>query len=514
MADYILTIDPGASNTTGILREYISDPGYIRPDIVGEPYTFRSGKWTGKHGIKCENAPIAMMYVLKKIPERLRRNIRAIAITSHGATQVPIDQDGEPIFGGAPSYDSHRFGEFHDEFFYEFGDGISLLGETGSPQLDLGINAAQQMFYLKRKHPRLWDKTTHFLPLSSYMAFLLTGNRYTCHTHTRNHAYLEAIAENPEDWLWSSVVAGLGLQSKMPGFIRPFDAYGTLTKESVEEYGLPKDCIVVAAGHDTSAASILAPNYINTGTWICNTAAGVPIDLSPQFLYRMEEIGLAVNADPWGRNLRTIMARYGQTREEYRKMFDPSGKLQQECKFNGLNCVGDEIIPLAFNEGVGPYPSLETAELPEEYVGKASSFLHSLSFTIAIPEVLSSILTSDDKISLHDPLSKLLRIGYKAKPVVIGGPFVAPLETTQGMGTFEALFSMLYPGTVKKFTFPEPTTYAAHIMAVAALEGYDPRELSNRIYTPTADITSKPEDESQLLAMVVSWEEEMQRLAN
>lgn len=501
MTEYILTIDPGATNTKGVLREY-KRGGQINPDIA-QRYEAPSDT-KEMNGILCETAPDAMFKILDQIPDNIRKNIKAISITSHGASHIPINAQGEAIFG-AVFYNQELFNKYHDLFFQRFGSSEDLYQETGSAEYPIGINAAQQIFYHMMANPRKWAETTDLLPLSHYMAFLLTGKRFTCHTHTRNHAYFERIMPNDQGFQWSSVVTKMGINDLFPGFKRAFDPNGYVKEGVRSKYNLPEDCIIVAAGHDTSDASILAPNYINTGTWICNTAAGVPIDLVPA----MQQKSIVANADIYGKNLRTIMAKVGQSRDAFRsqyitKFLDGDAKsLPQEVKFKNLK-TWQKAIPLAFMEGVGVYPSLMQAELDIYFNGKVDEFIHALSFSIAVPEALSSIFTSDASLSLDSTLSRLFENGYRAKPVVIGGKYVEDLKDGS-MGTFTETFRRVYPGGVERFTFPEPTSYAAHILAVCALEGIDPRNLEDRVNAPTQDITFRG-DKRLVRERIELWE--------
>ncbi len=493
MVANILAIDPGATNTKGVLRRY-SRTGDIRPDVVSS-YSAPSATAI-QDGIRCETAPEAMFKILAELPEKERQRLRAIVIASHGATEIPIDNSGNPVFG-VVSYDNGCFDEHQGEFFQRFGSPEDQYLMTGTASFPKGINAAQQLYFWEKERRAWFETAAHLLPLSSYMAFLLTGNRFTSHTHTRNHAYLENT-----DGSWSRPVVAMGWQRLFPGFRRSFEPYGTVSRAVAAGYQLPADCMVVAAGHDTSVASLLAPNYINTGTWICNTCVGADRELTAE----MAGIGLVVNADVYDKNLMTIMARLGQTRDAYRAMY--GNNLPEDIAFKGLNFLEPEIVPLAFMEGVGVYPSLPAAEIPLSLRGSGEKLIHSLSFSIAIAEALSSIMTSDPDVPLGKTLGDLLTEGYSAKDVVIGGNFVRDLDDGR-MGTFTEFFRRLYPGKVERFTFAEPTSFAAHICAVAALEGTTPAELSGRIVAPTEDISYGNHD-IDLAQRVRAWEADLE----
>lgn len=492
MTKYILSIDPGATNTKGVLREYTPE-GSIKPDIT-DIYKVKSEP-TIINDMKCEIAPSMTFELLKNIDPENKRSLSAIVITSHGATQIPIEKNGKTVYGGSPAYDEEKFDKYHDEFLERFGGSQHLYLKTGSSELPRGINSLQQIYYLLREHPEKFDKTTDFLPLSSYIAFLLSGERYTCHTHLRNHAYIEEIKD--KGWDWSQPVKDLGLKDKFPKTKKPFEIYGNIKDEISQNFDIDRSCKIIASGHDTSTVSILAKNYINTGTWICNTAADVPITLEPQ----MQNLGLVVNADPYENNLRTIMARLGQTKDAYREQFKDA---PEDVSYIGPQKI-TSTIPLAFMEGIGVYPSLEEYNLPKSFTNDPEEFMHSLYFSLTVPEILSSIITSDQNIKAGTSLSSLIKENYKAKDVVIGGNYVNPMPDGSN-GTFTEMFRRMYPGKVERFTFKEPTSFAAHVLAVCALEDKQPKDIAERIIAPKEDITYDKDD--PLLDMIEDWEQD------
>lgn len=490
---YILIFDPGASTTRGVLFKYDQN-SRIEPNVDKVYKTVSETKTVD--GMISETAPDYMVSILGQIPREKRRNIAAIWTISHGASAIPLNGAGKPVFGGAVYYNQDAFNKHHQAFLERFGGSDKIFLETGSAEYFVGINAAQQVFYFTQENPKEWEKVKTLMPLSHYMALKLSGEKATCHTHTRNHACFERIVEEGQGWRWSSVVNELGIQNLFPAFRRPFDAIGRVRRTIADEYGISRNCLVGSGGHDTSTVSILAPNYANTGTWICNTASGVPVKLVPE----MQPVGLVVNADPFEQNLRTIMARLGVTRNEYRKQF--TGELPEDIAFEGFHKATAQL-PIAFTDGVGVYQPLKEAKIPASI--KRDELITSISMMSASAEALTVILTSDDKVPLDTTLSKLYSSGYRAHDLVIGGVFVEPLVDGQN-STFAEIFRQLYPGRIERFTFSEPTSFAGYVMAVCALEGIDPRDIGDRLMIPKEDMTFTG-DRTTALEALVRWEE-------
>lgn len=490
---YILIFDPGASTTRGVLFNYDSC-SKIEPKV--ERVYKTSSETKTINNIISETAPDYMLNILDQIPSKQRNNIAAIWTISHGATAIPLNGAGKPVYGGAVYYNQPIFDKHHQAFLDKFGGPEKIFMETGSAEYSVGINAAQQIFYHMQENPKEWAKVRTLIPLSHYMAYVLSGEKATCHTHARNHACFEKIVEAGQGWRWSSIVSELGIQNLFPAFRRPFDAIGRVRRSIADKYGLSRNCLVGSAGHDTSTVSILAPNYANTGTWICNTATGVPVKLVPE----MQPIGLVVNADPFGQNLRTIMARLGVTRNEYRSQF--KGELPEKIAFKGFDKVTAQL-PVAFTDGVGVCNPVKEARIPASISG--DELITSISMMSASAEALTVVLTSDDKVPLGTKLSELHGSKYKARDLVIGGVFVEPLADRQN-GAFAEIFRQVYPGKVERFAFSEPTSFAAYVMAACALEGVDPRDLGDRLVIPKEDMTYTG-DRGQALEALVRWED-------
>ncbi|MFC2076173.1 FGGY family carbohydrate kinase [candidate division KSB1 bacterium] len=504
--DYlVLTIDIGATSSRGIIRSQ-QEGGILLPDILSCKRV-KTVTDLNEYGLLQDNSEEVLRHVLD-LPRDLTSRIKVIVFVSHGASQLLLDSRGVPLFGTC-SYDSPVFDETHDEFLQCFGGANTLYLETGSPDFPRGINSLQQIYWLKKNHPQRFARASVLLPLSSYLALLLTGNTFTDRTHTRNHAYIERIVS--DGFQYGSAVKELGIESLFPPARRSFEPYGQVTPEVAAHYGLPDDCLVVAAGHDTSVIAALADNLASTGTWICNVARNRTIALEPFMRHK----GLLVNADIHGANLRTTIARLGQMREVYlRRYREQRGRdLPNDLPFDRLRIGTGPVVLPAFTDNTGPYPSLrdETAAVPAGLLEDPKTFLHELAFSLAVQEVLSSIFAGDPAVSMeNETLSGLIGRDYRAPDLAMGGPFAGNFVEPDGsdsgrLNLFLEYFRRLYPGRVSRFTFEEPTSFAAHWMGVAAREGVSPERIDRRVDIPSEDITCD-RDLAALIQHLNKWE--------
>ncbi|MBI3008886.1 MAG: hypothetical protein HYY56_05185 [Candidatus Omnitrophica bacterium] len=499
--------DAGATTTRIVAREHRFGD-VIKPEQLVS-FSTKTKHRTNEYGLLCEEADKALCRLLNELPMSIRRKVKVITVTSHGASEIALDAKGEAVFG-IYCYDTEIKDDDRLRFYREFGSSDELFVETGTPEFPKGINSLQSVYYIKRRFPREFKKVKTLVPLSSYIAYLLTGRLFTDSTHTRNHGYIETVARRG----FSSVVYKMGIEKLFPGFKRSFDTYGLISEKIADKYGLPKDCIVVSCGHDSSVTAVLAENMISTGTWIVNLSDGREILLKPP----LQRKGLLVNADIFGENLRTMIARLGQMRQRlidrYKEQFGEDVPLDMPFESSEDMAAGDIIIPSDM-EGVGPYPStLEEVRIPVS-LRNPSRFHHELAFSIAVQEALSSIMASDPGLNSDGTLGQLLKRGYRAAPVVIGGPFAGNYRTQKGEDSgrpciFMEFFRRVYPGEVKRLLLNEPTSFSSDILGVSAFEGTDPRDIRDRIKIPAEDVTWRG-DRKDLLNSILAWEKKIKK---
>jgi sugar (pentulose or hexulose) kinase len=214
-------------------------------------------------GEPCENLKELSDWLIrswKALESDKRFNIIALNFTTYGASIVHLDVDGKPI---TPLYNYlKKFPEETEAQFYaHHGNAIDIATETASPVLGM-LNSGLQLYWLKYKHPILFNKVNTSLHLPQYCSWLFTGvktSEFTsigCHTalwNMQTNSYHHWVLEEKIDTLLPSVST-----SPIAG--------STLFRGS---------SIAVGTGlHDSSAALIpylkkFKDNFIllSTGTW-------------------------------------------------------------------------------------------------------------------------------------------------------------------------------------------------------------------------------------------------------
>ncbi|WP_417691280.1 FGGY-family carbohydrate kinase [Roseibium sp.] len=207
-------------------------------------------------------------------------HIDAISVTTHGASIVLLDDDGNlavPVldyeFTGpdalGPAYDSIR----------------PAFAETGSPRLGMGLNVGAQLHWQFQTDPGLLARTACVLTYPQYWAYRLTGVQANEVTSLGCHTDLWC----PECGTFSALVDRLGLKTKMAPVQPATQVLGTVTPELGATLGVPDDLPVVCGIHDSNAS--LYPHLlrrkppfsvVSSGTWVIVLAlGGASVDLDP-----------------------------------------------------------------------------------------------------------------------------------------------------------------------------------------------------------------------------------------
>ncbi len=247
--------------------------------------------------------------------------IKAISITTHGATWAPLDGEGNDVMP-VIDYVTPVPDSFHDDFYREMGDRKELQKSTATPDIGALINPAKGMYFMKKNFPAEWDKTAHILFYPQYFGYLLTGNMGAEGTYVGCHTYLYSFEKDG----WSAVADKLGVSARMPEKIgKSWEVLGTLSADAAEKTGLNPDVIVTMGIHDSNSSLLpyllqeKEPFILNsTGTWC------VPMVPTDKVEFKEEELGKTVfyNLSAFKKPVKTAIFMGGEEFDRYKKIFD------------------------------------------------------------------------------------------------------------------------------------------------------------------------------------------------
>lgn len=304
----VAVLDVGKTNKKVVLYNRAFRP-LAEERITIEPKDF--------NGVEVEDTESILSWfrgALRRLAKDYR--IRAIGVTTHGATCAVLDGEGRLVHP-VISYTAARGAEIQDEFYATFGNAAELHRVTCTR--DVGFaNVGKILYFMKTRLPEAWARSRYILLYPSYFGYALTGERGIEPTYLGNHTYLWDFARSR----WSSVAVALGADRMLPQKLAsPWEVLGPVRLELAQECRLPEDCLVTQGIHDSNANFLpyLARGYGNfllnsTGTWCVLMRPADTPELTD------EEIAAKVffNLDARGRPVRTCIFPAGMEYDTFR----------------------------------------------------------------------------------------------------------------------------------------------------------------------------------------------------
>ncbi|MDR2246038.1 MAG: carbohydrate kinase [Treponema sp.] len=245
--------------------------------------------------------------------------VKAIAITTHGATVVCVGKDGKPVLP-CIYYTYEPGDDFHDRFYARFGAPEELQAKTGTPKLAALINPAKGVLFAREQYPEQFKRTAHILQYPQYWGYRLTGKIGAESTYMGCHGYFWDQTSHT----LSSVAWDLGIASLMPEKLNAsWDILGTITTELAQKTGLSKDVIVTMGIHDSNSS--LLPHFAKKGKtgFVLNSTGTWCVCMNPveEYGFSPEELGKVVffNISAFGTPVKTAIFTGGQEFEIWSK---------------------------------------------------------------------------------------------------------------------------------------------------------------------------------------------------
>jgi sugar (pentulose or hexulose) kinase len=259
--------------------------------------------------------------------------IDAIVPVAHGATAALLAGDALALpvldyeFDGVAELDAE-----YDPLARDF-------AHTRSPRLPAGLNLGRQLFWLERRFPAEFVRTTDILLWPQYWAWRLGGEKWSEVTSLGCHTDLW----QPEARAFSSLARERGWSTRFPKLVPAWQRSGK----------------VLAGIHDSNASYLVhragredAFAVVSTGTWFVCMAHGAKLDrLRP-------ELDMLANVDVHGDPVATARfmggrrfeARLGGDRLEAQRIAEDLARETDRC-LDALGAEGDVIVegPFARN---------------------------------------------------------------------------------------------------------------------------------------------------------------------
>lgn len=173
-------------------------------------------------------------------------SIASMSITTQRCTVINLDKNGEPLRKAMVWLDQRRaeklpsLGFTWDQLFR-----ISGLRSTIHY-----LQAEAEVNWIKENEPDVWNKTEHYLFLSGFLLYKLTGQFVDSVSSQVGYIpfdYKKLTWAKKNHWKWKAIPIE---KEKLPKLIPPGEKIGNLNEEAAKRLGLPSDLIIISAGSD------------------------------------------------------------------------------------------------------------------------------------------------------------------------------------------------------------------------------------------------------------------------
>jgi sugar (pentulose or hexulose) kinase len=272
-------------------------------------------------GLQCHDLAAMEEWFLDGLAQAAKRfPVKAIAVSTHGATFVCVGSDGKPALPCV--YYTHEPGkDFHRRFYERFGSPVELQAKTGTPAFEAMINAAKGIMFAQEQFPDKFKNVTAILSYPQYWGFRLTGKSGAENTFIGCHTYLWDQTEH----CLSSVARDMGVTPLLqPKLNRSWDVLGTVSADTAARTGLESGAIVTMGIHDSNAS--LLPHFAKKGEtgFTLNSTGTCCVIMNPvkEYGFAKEELGKVVffNISAFGTPVKTAIFLGGQEFETWSKI--------------------------------------------------------------------------------------------------------------------------------------------------------------------------------------------------
>lgn len=398
--------------------------------------------------------------------------INAISISTHGATVVCIDKNGQLALPPL-SYTTEVSEDFRKEFFNTFGTPEELQQETATAEVGSLINPGKKLFFLKTRFPVEFENIQTILNYPQYWGYVLTGKKGADPTYTGCHSYLYNFKKQE----YSSVAKKLGVSNKMPWPIaKSWEILGTISPHVSSETGLSTSCVVTMGIHDSNSS--LLPFLVkgnkdfvlnSTGTWC------VAMHPESSVSFKPDELGKLVfyNLDAFSNPVKTSIFMGGLEFEAYTTVLKKICNTDSFPKYNHAlyqKIISEKklfVLPSVV-KGTGIFPTAKpyVSENGKEF------FFDEIKSLKSIPDFFNDYETAFAVTVLS------LVMQTKAALLIAGFNGEGSIFTEGGFrknDAYNALLAAVFPKAKVALTrLDEATAFGAAILGKAALDTTDP----------------------------------------
>ena len=241
----ILAIDQGTQSTRALVFDQHGEM-LARSQIPIEPYFSDSPGQAEQSAEYYWQSLCRACHRLWAEHPGLASELDAVTLTTQRSTVVCLDQQGRSLRPAIVWLDQRRADQLPTLPLHW----RALFRIAGLTNTLTQFQSQAQSVWLRQHEPRNWQLTAHYLLLSGYLGWRLTGELRDSIASQVGYLPFDFRRQcwaSPGNWKW----AALGLRpGQMPELVSPGQALGQITAEAAHDTGLPAGLAVLAAGAD------------------------------------------------------------------------------------------------------------------------------------------------------------------------------------------------------------------------------------------------------------------------
>jgi sugar (pentulose or hexulose) kinase len=245
MSEYVVAIDFGTQSVRAIAFDSCGAQLAAAATPLA-PYSEPKSGWVEQEPDYFWRALCQTTQELMQQPGVSATKMKAIALTTQRATVINLDEKGQPL-RPAMIWMDQRVSETLPPMPWYWSAAFALSGQRETVRY---LRRQCEINWISEHQPEIWRKTAHYLFLSGYLNFRLTGDYVDSAANQVGYVPFDFKAQRwagKTSWKWHAVNARA---ETLPDLVPVGQPLGTLSPEAASETGLPAGTTLIASAGD------------------------------------------------------------------------------------------------------------------------------------------------------------------------------------------------------------------------------------------------------------------------
>ena len=252
MKENILAIDAGTQSVRALIFTPQGKTVCTTQVIYDHPYYAPQHGWAEQNPDYFWKALCQACNKLWEDPRVDKQSIAGVTLTSQRGTVINLDANNRPLRPAIVWMDQRRASRLPS-----LGPLWStLIWIAGAKPIVDYIQAEAEINWIWQNQPDVWKNTAHYLFLSGYLTFRLTGEFHDSQGCQVGYIPLDYKRKNwlkESHWKWRAIRTKPGT---LPNLFPPGSEMGSISREASNDTGIPEGLKLVAGASDKAAELI------------------------------------------------------------------------------------------------------------------------------------------------------------------------------------------------------------------------------------------------------------------